>query len=404
MVKQVLCTCIWCLQESNGQGKSVSKATRARHIIKQKKTWANPAGMPTLQRHITTPISQTTSAVSPSTVMLLPTNTTEEISNYNHGEDINIDFFENMMSDRNEEIISERSSSDEEDQIEVLEYEENEKDNDDEYDGDDDNDDDNDEGDHNNNNNEGDDKGNNEEEENNKEYNGEISEDLIKGLRLLKIKDKYNIPEAAFNEILKVFEISKVSLFKLRKLLGNIVPLEPTLVNCCINSCVAFTGEFINEDHCPYCGEFRYKSSQVARKNASYWSLINTLRAQYKDKARSETLRYRHTYTSTNEYTIGNQISDVFDGFRYKTLVSSGFFSDSRDIALIASTDGYQIFCQKRNDCWVILLINANLPPDVRVKRENLMISALIPGPKEPKNFNSFLQPLVDELKQLQGI
>ncbi|CAB5189613.1 unnamed protein product [Rhizophagus irregularis] len=301
MVKQVLCTCIWCLQESNGQGKSVSKATRARHIIKQKKTWANPAGMPTLQRHITTPISQTTSAVSPSTVMLLPTNTTEEISNYNHGEDINIDFFENMMSDRNEEIISERSSSDEEDQIEVLEYEENEKDNDDEYDGDDDNDDDNDEGDDNNNNNEGDDKGNNEEEENNKEYNGEISEDLIKGLRLLKIKDKYNIPEAAFNEILKVFEISKVSLFKLRKLLGNIVPLEPTLVNCCINSCVAFTGEFINEDHCPYCGEFRYKSSQVARKNASYWSLINTLRAQYKDKARSETLRYRHTYTSTNE-------------------------------------------------------------------------------------------------------
>ncbi|PKY57654.1 hypothetical protein RhiirA4_478855, partial [Rhizophagus irregularis] len=74
--------------------------------------------MPTLQRHITTPISQTTSAVSLSTVMLLPTNTTEDISNYNHGEDINIDFFENMMSDRNEEIISERSSSDEEDQIE----------------------------------------------------------------------------------------------------------------------------------------------------------------------------------------------------------------------------------------------------------------------------------------------
>ncbi|RGB21362.1 hypothetical protein C1646_678561 [Rhizophagus diaphanus] len=103
MVKQVLCTCIWCLQESNGQGKS-----------------------------------------------LLPTNTTEEISNYNHDEDINIDFFENMMSDRNEEIISERSSSDDEDQIEVLKYEENEKDNDDEYDGDDDN---NNEGDNNNNNN-----------------------------------------------------------------------------------------------------------------------------------------------------------------------------------------------------------------------------------------------------------
>jgi len=51
----------------------------------------------------------------------------------------------------------------------------------------------------------------------------------------------------------------------------------------------------------------------------------------------------------------------------------------------------------------VILFINANLPPDIRVKQENLMISALIPGPKAPKNFNSFLQPLVDELKKLQG-
>jgi hypothetical protein len=118
---------------------------------------------------------------------------------------------------------------------------------------------------------------------------------------------------------------------------------------------------------------------------------------------RAETLRYRHIYTSTREYTLGHQIGDIFDGFRYKTLVSSGFFPDYRDIALLASTDGYQIFRQKRDDCWIILLINANLPPSVRVQRENLMISMLIPGPKAPKNFNSFLRPLVDELKQLQG-
>jgi hypothetical protein len=59
------------------------------------------------------------------------------------------------------------------------------------------------------------------------------------------------------------------------------------------------------------------------------------------DKTRAETLRYRHIYTSTNDYAIGDQISDIFDGLRYKTLVSFGFFSDSWDIALMASTDGY---------------------------------------------------------------
>lgn len=68
----------------------------------------------------------------------------------------------------------------------------------------------------------------------------------------------------------------------------------------------------------------------------------------------------------------------------------------------MASTNGYQIFYQKRDDCWVIFLIIANVPPDIRIQRENLIITALIPGPKTPKNFNSFLRPLVDELKLLQ--
>jgi hypothetical protein len=49
------------------------------------------------------------------------------------------------------------------------------------------------------------------------------------------------------------------------------------------------------------------------------------------------------------------------------------------------------------------MFINANLPPFERVKKENLLISMIIPGPKQPKNFNSFLKPIVDELKLLEG-
>ncbi|POG77778.1 hypothetical protein GLOIN_2v1420858, partial [Rhizophagus irregularis DAOM 181602=DAOM 197198] len=130
--------------------------------------------------------------------------------------------------------------------------------------------------------------------------------------------------------------------------------LKPTLVDCCINSCVAFTGELINKNICPECKEPRYKvdeESQISRKKAAYWSLIDSFQTQYKDKTRAEILRYRYNYTSTYEYTLGNQIGDVFDGLQYKTLATSGFFSDCRDIALMASIDGYQIFRQKRDDC-----------------------------------------------------
>ena len=82
---------------------------------------------------------------------------------------------------------------------------------------------------------------------------------MIKGLRLLKIKDQHNISEAAFNEILEVMEISRITLYKLRKFLRKQVLIESNLVDCCVNSCVAFTGENTNKDQCPTCNEERYK-------------------------------------------------------------------------------------------------------------------------------------------------
>jgi len=70
---------------------------------------------------------------------------------------------------------------------------------------------------------------------------------------------------------------------------------------------------------------------------------------------------------------------------------------------LTASLDGYQIFKQKTDDCWILLFINANLRPEDRVKKNNLLIGALIPGPNAPSDLNSFLQPVIDELRKLEG-
>ncbi|CAG8826780.1 42602_t:CDS:2, partial [Gigaspora margarita] len=50
------------------------------------------------------------------------------------------------------------------------------------------------------------------------------------------------------------------------------------------------------------------------------------------------------------------------------------------------------------------MFINNNILPEDQVKRENLLITAIIPGPNCPKNFNSFMSPIIDELKKLEGI
>jgi hypothetical protein len=87
----------------------------------------------------------------------------------------------------------------------------------------------------------------------------------------------------------------------------------------------------------------------------------------------------------------------------FKELHDEGFFLDERDIALSGSCDGFQLFKQKTDDYWVVLFINNNLHPSLRVKRENLLTTMVIPGPRSPKDFNSFLFPLILELQELEG-
>ena len=57
---------------------------------------------------------------------------------------------------------------------------------------------------------------------------------------------------------------------------------------------------------------------------------------------------------------------------------------------------------RKTHEAWLLLLINQNLPPFERVKKENLIVAAIYPGPKPPKDLNSFLRPSVSEFIKLE--
>jgi hypothetical protein len=66
----------------------------------------------------------------------------------------------------------------------------------------------------------------------------------------------------------------------------------------------------------------------------------------------------------------------VLDGKRYE----HRYFSSPLDIALALSTDGFTLFKRSRVDCEPLLLINLNLPAEVRTRKENLICVGLIPG------------------------
>ena len=45
--------------------------------------------------------------------------------------------------------------------------------------------------------------------------------------------------------------------------------------------------------------------------------------------------------------------------------------------------------------------IHNNIPPWLSVKNEHLMLALIVPGRRQVKNTDVYLQPLVDELKEL---
>jgi hypothetical protein len=105
-------------------------------------------------------------------------------------------------------------------------------------------------------------------------------------------------------------------------------------------------------------------------------------------------------------------ITDIFDGTQYHSLLEmfitisneelpTWYFSNLRDIALGLSSDGFGPFKRCTKTAWPIILFNYNLPPEERFLKRNIIRIGVIPGPKKPCDFDSFLWPLVQELLQL---
>ncbi|KDN34874.1 hypothetical protein RSAG8_12061, partial [Rhizoctonia solani AG-8 WAC10335] len=189
--------------------------------------------------------------------------------------------------------------------------------------------------------------------------------------------------------------------------------LETRAYDCCINSCCCFLGKYKDLTSCPYCKESRFNSSGKPRRVFRYSPLIPQLRALFQNVDMVKKLRYR---VEIEDEHMPDVIQDVFDGAHYRSLRTKQvtptspycFFDNPEDIALSLSTDGFTLFKRRRrglSTAWPIILINNNLSPKIRTRLDNVICVGVIPGPRQCKDLNSFLIPLLDELLELeQGV
>ena len=68
----------------------------------------------------------------------------------------------------------------------------------------------------------------------------------------------------------------------------------------------------------------------------------------------------------------------------------------------MALIDGAQLYENKESDCWICIWVVLNLSPDRCYRKVHVLPAAFIPGPKKPKNIDSFMVVNLHHLSALQ--
>src|SRR3954469_18273193 len=83
------------------------------------------------------------------------------------------------------------------------------------------------------------------------------NKEIIDGLKLLHLKSLYNFTELAYNDILDIFTVNNISLYKIKKYLKEITGLIPVFYDICENSCICYTGQYVSCRICLICNSTR---------------------------------------------------------------------------------------------------------------------------------------------------
>lgn len=96
-------------------------------------------------------------------------------------------------------------------------------------------------------------------------------------------------------------------------------------------------------------------------------------------------------------------ISDIWNGDAVKQMKQNGeFFNYKEHLGLTISTDGVAVFKSSLESLWPVYLVVNNLPPKIRMNKENMILCCVWFGPKPA--MKCLLEPVVEMLQSLYMI
>lgn len=234
---------------------------------------------------------------------------------------------------------------------------------------------------------------------------------------MYKLQMEINLGHNAYHKLRFTFpELNIPSLKSLRREMNDLSGLSFIPYDMCANSCMLYAGPHSTRTHCLFCRQSRFRRNSKPFKQFFYLPFIPQVQSLYSNTESARMMRYRDENHRVNAHRADGRVSDIYDSSLYRSLWRSPvvvdgeqtghrYFDDPRDVLLVCMTDGFQVFKRAQHTSWPLILVNMNLDPAIRYQWENVICVGIIPGPKKPKDFNSFLWVYVTELnKAAQGI
>lgn len=204
------------------------------------------------------------------------------------------------------------------------------------------------------------------------------------------------------------------SFYKTRQRIRRLANLNVRSIPMCPRACRAFSRpeqiEQAKHNGCSICSTPVFNSDGHPYLTSDILPILPRILALYANKDMAKVMQtYRHEYLATAD---PDWIRDVFDTDWYKELLvtEAAFrgiplghphFHRATDVAIGFWADGFKLFKVAGYDCWPLLGINYNLPPSERFLKHNVWLLGIIP--KAPKDFNSFVEPIMDEAGELMA-
>ena len=214
-------------------------------------------------------------------------------------------------------------------------------------------------------------------------------------IALYKFKCETGLSDNGFDTLLNVQQlllpknnVLPRTLYEIKKFL-KVFDMGFEKIHACQNDCCLFRRDYKDLNSCPKCGFSRWKVNERTKeimhgipiKVLRYCPIIPRFRKMFRVQKMAEDLRW-HFSNKSNDGKMRHPVDSVTWNVVDEKWES--FATDPRNLRLGLATDGFNPFLtlSSKYSCWPVMLVTYNLSPMLCMKKENIMLTLLIPGPK----------------------